>query len=89
MPPLSSEMREMGSAVGEQRQRLLMPRTSSFGTPTVRVAAAVHKQSSLEYPAGVATAILAVSASGYLSGCFAVVLCTICMRCLSQLHLES
>jgi hypothetical protein len=62
-------MREMGSAVGEQRQRLLMSRTASFGARSVGVAASVHKQSSLEYPAGVATAILTVSASGYLSGC--------------------
>lgn len=80
-------MREMGSAVGEQRQRLLMSRTASFGAPSVAVAASVHKQSSLEYPAGVASAILTVSASGYLSGCFPVV-CTACFRCLGQLHLD-
>ena len=72
-------MREMGSAVGEQRQRLLMSRTASFGAPSVDVAASVHKQSSLEYPAGVATAILTVSASGYLSGWFSADLCAVCM----------
>ena len=77
-------MREMGSAVGEQRQRLLMSRTASFGAPSVGVAAAVRKHSSLEYPAGVASAILIVSASGYFSGCFSTILCNACMRYLAQ-----
>src|SRR5690242_18886528 len=72
MPPLSSEMREMGSSDSEQRQRLLMSRTGSFGAPSVRVAASARQQSRIEYPAGVASAILSVAASGYLSGCFFV-----------------